>query len=421
MFLLSLLSKCYKNSLYMNAFYLMANTLVSSLLGFFFWVIAARFYTPDEVGNGAALISAATLLAVFSNLGFNFGIVRFLPNSKDQVSLVNTCLSTVIAASFIFSILFLLLVPFLSPALTFVLDVKLFAFSFVLIVVVWTVFPLVDHVFIAKRKSNLVVMKSIIFNSVKIPLAVLVASYGAYGIFASWGIAMALAIAVALLVFFPRILEGFSPSVKISRRIISDILRFSFGNHFANLLYISPSLILPLIVVNLFGGQMNAYFYVAFMLAELLFIIPTAVSQSLFSEGSTNKEKAGEYIQSSLLLAYSLLIPAIVIMIIIADKLLMLFGAEYSENGVGLLRIFSLSGFFLGANMIYFTILRIEKKIWETIIISAVLAVGILGLGFLLLTILSSIVAVGYSWLIVHALVSVYTSNKIWSGLKFKR
>ena len=49
--------------LYRNAFYLMLNMSIISLLGLFFWMIAARFYTEAEVGVSSAIISAISLLA----------------------------------------------------------------------------------------------------------------------------------------------------------------------------------------------------------------------------------------------------------------------------------------------------------------------------------------------------------------------
>jgi O-antigen/teichoic acid export membrane protein len=393
----------------------MANTLVSSALGFIFWIVAARFYNPTDVGLAAAVISAASLLAVFSNLGFNFGVVRFLPNAQNPVKLVNTCLNSVAGASLVLSILFLLLVPVLSPALLFVQDRALFALSFIVIVLVWAIFPLIDHVFVAKRTSNLVLVKSTIFNSLKIPLAIFAAYLGAFGIFASWGIAMAIASGVALLFFMPKILPDFVPSLTIDRAVINDILHFSLGNYVAHFLYLSPGLVLPLMVLNLLGAQMNAYYYVTFMIAEILFVIPTAISQSLFAEGSTKKEGIEEYIRSSLKMIYLLMIPAIVIVFLLAGPLLLLFGSEYSGHGSGLLRVFALSGVFLGVNLTYITLLRLEKKVGEIIGISGFLALGILGLSYSLLLSTRSIVAVGYSWMAIQGIISIYAGWAIQS------
>jgi O-antigen/teichoic acid export membrane protein len=70
--------------LFKNSYFLMATTVIGSILGFIFWMLVARFYTPYDVGLATALISAANLLVAFSLFGFNFGILRFFPNDKDK-------------------------------------------------------------------------------------------------------------------------------------------------------------------------------------------------------------------------------------------------------------------------------------------------------------------------------------------------
>lgn len=77
--------------LYSNAFYLMLNTAITSLLGFFFWMIVARFYTEAEVGFSSAIISAISLLALISLVGFNVSLVRFLPHADKPQALINSC------------------------------------------------------------------------------------------------------------------------------------------------------------------------------------------------------------------------------------------------------------------------------------------------------------------------------------------
>ena len=60
---------------------LILGTGITSALGLLFWALAARWLTPAEVGIGAALVSATTLLANFSTLGLRNGLVRFLPEA----------------------------------------------------------------------------------------------------------------------------------------------------------------------------------------------------------------------------------------------------------------------------------------------------------------------------------------------------
>ena len=80
-----------KDPLYRNALLLITSSAVATGLGFFFWMVVARLYTETEVGFGAAIISAMSLLAALSRLGFGFTIIRFLPKAKDPQQMINSC------------------------------------------------------------------------------------------------------------------------------------------------------------------------------------------------------------------------------------------------------------------------------------------------------------------------------------------
>ena len=64
--------------LYSNALFLMGASVFSSLIGFVFWLVAARFYPDEAVGLASALIPAMGLAVSFSKLGLELGLVRFL-------------------------------------------------------------------------------------------------------------------------------------------------------------------------------------------------------------------------------------------------------------------------------------------------------------------------------------------------------
>ena len=65
--------------LFKNAYFLMFSSLTSAVSGFFFWLIAARFYSTEDVGLATAIIAAMSLISMLSLLGFDISLVRFLP------------------------------------------------------------------------------------------------------------------------------------------------------------------------------------------------------------------------------------------------------------------------------------------------------------------------------------------------------
>ena len=67
----------WKEPLYRNSMYLILNSFVMALFGFVFWSLAAKTFSSSEVGLATAVISAVSLVASLSLLGFNTSILKF--------------------------------------------------------------------------------------------------------------------------------------------------------------------------------------------------------------------------------------------------------------------------------------------------------------------------------------------------------
>lgn len=116
----SLFRRAKKSSLYNNAFYLMLNTACTSVLGFVFWYIMARYFSSSDVGIGTAIISASGLVASFAGLGLGIGLVRFVPEiKKNVVRLINSAFTLSGVAAIAGSLIYLAGINHWAPALTF--------------------------------------------------------------------------------------------------------------------------------------------------------------------------------------------------------------------------------------------------------------------------------------------------------------
>ena len=111
-----------KEPLYRNALFLIANTIVLAGLGLVFWMIVARFYSEEEIGLGAAIISAASILALLSRPGLGIALVRFLPKADKPAEMINTffIMSGVVAA--VLAAIFVVGLNLWSPKLGFIRD-----------------------------------------------------------------------------------------------------------------------------------------------------------------------------------------------------------------------------------------------------------------------------------------------------------
>ena len=394
--------------LYSNAVYLIANSAVVSLFGFFFWLIVARFYTEAEVGFSSAIISAIMLLAILGLVGLDSSLIRFLPQAEKPQELINSAFTLTTLISLVAAGIFVAGVEFWSPALVFIKGDAVFSAVFIIITPLFTLSYLIDHAFIARRRAGLVLSKNTIFSLLKIPLPLLfVLFFHSFGIVASWGIALGIAVAISLFLFLPKVQNPYKPVPTLNLSRIKDMWQYSGGNYLVNLLLATPTLILPLLVVNLLGPVQNAYFYIAWMTAALLVAIPLSVSQSLFAEGSHLEDKLRENVIKSVKFAFLLLVPAVLLLILVGKWLLLAFGQSYSANALHLLWILALSSLPLGINHIYTSVLRVRGRLKELIAIWGFIAIAALVVSYLVMP-STGIIGIGYAWLGINGVVAAY-------------
>ena len=397
-----------KDPLYRNSYFLMANTAVTSALGFAFWIVVARFYNEADVGLASTIITCMGLLITLSSLGFDIAFIRFLNKSEKPAEFINSGLTITGIASIFMAFVFIIGVDLWSPALGFIKDNPIFAAAFIVFTLFLTLSSMLDSIFIAKRRAGFVLSKNTTISLLKITLPfIFVLFFRAFGIISSLGTATSIVVIIFLLLFLPRVHSAYKLKVKINLPIVREVWRYSAGNYLVNIVSAATTFILINLIVNRLRAEEAAYFYVAWMITGLLFIIPGAISQSLFAESSHLENKLGVNVRRSYKFTFMLLIPAIIVLLLAGKWLLLAFGAGYSENGVALLRFLSLSGIFIGVNSVYGTILRVQGKIRQLMAICAFTTIAMVtGSYFIMHT--AGIVGIGYIWFAVQGVTSIY-------------
>ena len=377
-----------------------------AILGFFFWMINARLYSAEQVGIGTTLISIMTLISSFSILGLGNGLIRYLPTSKRKNEKINTSFMLVGLTSIFVSIFFLVFLKTFSPRLLFVRENIIFSLLFILFIVFSSLDIISENVFIAYRSSKFVLIKNTISSIAKLILPIFLVALGAYGIFTSMGIAMAIAFLVSLVFLILRF--NYSPKPIIDRSIVKRMTKFSLGNYIAGFIGGLPAMVLPILITNSIGAKFSAYFYMDMMIANLLYIIPMATSQSLFAEGSYSETDLKIHLKKVIKIISIILIPAIIVTSLFGNYILLAFGKEYSDEGFILLKLLSISGIFISINAIGGTILNIKIKIKLLILLSLIKTTVILSLSvFFIKMNLFGIVGVGIGWMLGQGIISV--------------
>ncbi len=402
----------YRVSLYQNAGYLMLNSAVGAILGFVFWMVAARFYPSSAVGIASALIASMGLLNSLSFLGLNIGLIRFLPEAKDKRGMINSCFTIVGICSMVLALIFIVGTPLWSPVLSFLSQNTKFFLSFIIFTTVTSLFQIQGQTFIAFRSAKFTFAQQIIWRGLKIALIVMLISYGILGIFSAWGIATLIAVLIGNLFFLRKVQPGYFPLPSIKKKVINEIAHFSASNYSAEVMGNAPIYILPLMIVNILGAEPSAYFRIAYGIGSVLFIIPIAISFSLFAEGSHEPEKLRANVIKAIKFMFLLLIPAIVLILLLGDKILLLFGSEYSENALRLLWILALASIPFAINDLYVTINRVEFKVKPVIYTYLGAMVSVIGGSYILMSRVG-LIGIGLGWILGQGAVAIPISMLI--------
>lgn len=386
--------------LYKNALFNMSGTFVLGGLGFVFWIVVARLYNTEQVGIATTLISIMTLLSSFTILGLGSGLMRHLPKSSRKNELINSSFIIVMLVTIVASIVFLLGLPVFSNKLLFIRSNILYAILFILFVIIGSWNPLLENTFMAFRSAGTILIKDLIIGILKLMLPFALLVFGAFGIFASASIALAVGVLIGLVILIFKL--KVRPSFSVNLSLTKGILKYSFANYLATFAMNMPSLVLPVIILNTLSAKYAAYYYVAFMIQTSLQIIPSAATQALLIEGSYNETELKKYVKKAIGIILVLLVPAIAIIVLGGNVVLQFFGKNYASEGLQFLRLFSISTLFTAILFIANAIINVKQRIKTLVLLNIIASALTLGLSCAFIS--GGLDGVGWGWTLGQAI-----------------
>jgi O-antigen/teichoic acid export membrane protein len=195
-------------------------------------------------------------------------------------------------------------------------------------------------------------------------------------------------------------------NLRIDRDFLSKSFSFSSGNYISNLLYESPSLLMPPIILSLIGKHEAALYYIAMAVSSLIWIAPMSLSASLFIEGSYGENLKKNVAKSGKAILI-VLVPSIIFIYMFGGFVLEIFGQDYVE-ALPLLHILVLSSFFVALHDMFIPVLNIKMRVSNLIKLNFVRFCLLLGLSYIFL-LDYGIIGFGYAWMITHILLTVIT------------
>lgn len=409
-----------EGSLRRNSLWLMTTTIVNSALGYGYWLIVARLFSPTTVGLAAGLIALMTITSLASNLGTPSSLVARLPTRKNaedwsrslSASLIGGAAFGIVAAAIV-------LIGFagVSPVVPTARSSVLLTLLFVVGCASWTASTVLDYTFIALRRSSAMTARNTLFGLAKIPLvllgvAVAQAQGGATIVFASWVLACCVSCAVSLCFTLRRLY----PTARLRLvGTLSELIGFRrvlLSNHLITLGNVLPAYVLPLIVVSRLSTRANAFFYITWLVGGVFFTVSSSIASSLFAEGSNSPLALQRLSSRSMRLTTKLLLPAMIAMALLGRYVLGVFGPQYAKAGIGLLLVLTVAAIPDAITNIQVAVLRVERRLRAAAILTCSMALLALIGGWALAP--EGITAIGLVWLAAQSLGSAWVAWDRW-------
>ncbi|MFF4531011.1 lipopolysaccharide biosynthesis protein [Streptomyces sp. NPDC001407] len=374
--------------LFRNAFALMLNTGISAVLGVGYWLIAARYYSEEAVGQGSAAIAAMKLLAGLTAVTLTGALARFIPTAGRMTG--RLVFRTYAGSSVVVAIaatVFLLTLNLWGPSYRF-LHGPLHGFGFVVAVAAWSVLTLQDGVLTGLRSAFWVPVGNTVFSAAKLALLVGVsAALPTSGVFLSWVVSIGVSVLPLGWLVFRRLVPRHVAATEATARTASyrEMGRFLAGDYTGSLFSLAVVYLVPVIIASQVSSADNAYFYITTTIGGTTNLLAINMGASLTVEGSHDPARLAENCRAALRRMAKIMVPVCVLLFALAPYILRVFGQGYADAATPLLRWFAVGAALRVVMETYFAVLRAQSRTAGLAYLQGLLCVLVLGLTLLLL------------------------------------
>ncbi|WP_375803460.1 lipopolysaccharide biosynthesis protein [Streptomyces sp. A012304] len=396
------------DSLFRNAYFLMLSTGVSAVLGLGFWLVAARYYEEEAVGQGSAAIAAMRLLASITATTMIGAVVRFVPRAgRATGSLVwrTYAASSVVVtiAAFVFLLTLDLWGASYAP-----LGTPVAGAAFVVACVAWALLTLQDGVLTGLRRSGWVPVGNAVFSVGKLLLLVVFAgALPVLGIFVSWAVAIAFStLPLGWLIFRKLIPRQAAADRDVEPPRLREMGRFLAGDSLGALFSLAMINLLPVMVAVRFSAAENGYFYVAYTVGGTMEFMAINMASSLTAHASHDPRHLADGVRGALRRMILLLVPVVLVLVLFAPQILLPFSPDYAEHGTTVLRLLAAGALPRVVVELYIGVLRVQGRTGVLAALQGAMCTLVLGSAAVLFT-PAGIAGAGWAVLLSMSLIAV--------------
>ncbi|MFE4412440.1 lipopolysaccharide biosynthesis protein [Streptomyces sp. NPDC056821] len=376
------------NPLFRNAYALMLNTGISAVLGLGYWLVAARYYSDDAVGQGSAAIAAMKLLAGLTAVTLTGALARFIPIAGRATG--RLIARTYVGSSLIVACaagVFLLTLDMWGPSYRFLHGLA-HGLGFVVAVMAWNLLTLQDGVLTGLRSAPWVPVGNTVFSAVKLALLVgLAVAIPTTGVFVSWVAAIAFSIVPLGWLVFRRLVPRHIRATEDHARppTAKELGRFLAGDYTGSLFSLAVVYLVPVIIAAQVSSADNAYFYITTTIGGTVNLLAINMGASLTVEGSHDPARLAANTRAALRRMARIMLPICGLLFLLAPYILHVFGEGYAQAATPLLRWFAVGALLRVVMETYFAVLRAQSRTAGLAWLQGLLCALVLGLTLLLL------------------------------------
>ncbi|MFE7951832.1 lipopolysaccharide biosynthesis protein [Streptomyces sp. NPDC057426] len=373
--------------MFRNAYALMLSTGVSAALGLGFWLVAARYYSEEAVGQGSAAIAAQRLLASITATTMIGAVVRYVPRAGRAtgplVGRIYLVSSVVVALA---CGIFLLTLDWWGPSYAPLGSLSAGLF-FTASCVGWALLTLQDGVLTGLRRAFWVPVGNAGFSIGKLLLlAAFATTMPVLGVFVSWSAAIALSVVpLGWLVFRRLIPRQVRADHDREPPAMREIGRFMAGDSVGALFSLAMINLLPVMVAVRFDAAHNAFFYTAYTVGGTMEFMAINMASSLTAHASHSPESLAEGVRGALRRMGLLLVPVVLVLLVFAPYILAPFGPDYADHGTTVLRLLAAAALPRVAVELYIGVLRVQGRTGALAVLQGAMCLLVLGSAALLL------------------------------------
>ncbi|GGY04240.1 lipopolysaccharide biosynthesis protein [Streptomyces djakartensis] len=407
------------DSLFKNAYFLMLSTGVSAVLGLGFWLVAARYYSEEAVGQGSAAIAAMRLLASITATTMIGAVVRFVPRAGPETG--RLVWGTYAASSLVVALaaaVFLLTLDAWGASYA-PLGTPMAGAVFVAACVAWALLTLQDGVLTGLRKAEWVPAGNAVFSIGKLALlAVFAGTLPVLGIFVSWAVAIAFSTLPLGWLIFRRLIPRQSAADRHLRPPgFREMGRFLAGDSLGALFSLAMINLLPVMVAVRFSAAENGYFYVAYTVGGTMEFMAINMASSLTAHASHDPRQLADGVRGALRRMTLLLVPVVAVLVLFAPYILTPFSPDYAEHGSTVLRLLALGALPRVVVELYIGVLRVQGRTGVLAALQGAMCALVLGSAAALFT-PAGIAGAGWAVLLSMTVIAVVSTAGLRAALR---